>query len=55
MDQTADDAAAPPHPRETTVFFGHTEAEQALLDAYRTGRVPHAWLIGGPPGIGKAT
>jgi DNA polymerase III subunit delta' len=55
VDQTADDAAAHPHPRETTVFFGHTEAEQALLDAYRTGRVPHAWLIGGPPGIGKAT
>ncbi len=27
----------------------------ALLDAYRSGRIPHAWLIGGPPGIGKAT
>ena len=31
------------------------EAEQALLDAYRGGRIPHAWLIGGPAGIGKAT
>jgi DNA polymerase-3 subunit delta' len=44
-----------PHPRETTVFFGHAEAERTLLDAYRSGRLPHAWLIGGPRGIGKAT
>jgi DNA polymerase-3 subunit delta' len=42
-------------PRETSVLFGHAEAERALLDAYRSGRVPHAWLIGGPPGVGKAT
>jgi DNA polymerase-3 subunit delta' len=27
----------------------------ALLDAYRSGRIPHAWLIGGAAGIGKAT
>jgi DNA polymerase-3 subunit delta' len=45
----------PPHPRETQAFFGHGEAERALLDAYRGGRIPHGWLIGGPPGIGKAT
>lgn len=44
-----------PHPRATTVLFGHAEAEQALLDSYRGGRIPHAWLIGGEPGIGKAT
>jgi len=43
------------HPRETTALFGHHEAEMALLNAYRSGRVPHAWLIGGPQGIGKAT
>src|SRR5579871_5640290 len=43
------------HPRETTNLFGHKEAEAALLDAYRSGRIPHAWLIGGPQGIGKAT
>jgi DNA polymerase-3 subunit delta' len=43
------------HPRATYALFGHAEAEQALLDAYKSGRVPHAWLIGGPPGIGKAT
>ena len=42
-------------PRETAVLFGHAQAEQALLASYKGGRVPHAWLIGGPPGIGKAT
>jgi DNA polymerase-3 subunit delta' len=43
------------HPRETTALFGHAEAEQNLLESYKSGRIPHAWLIGGPPGIGKAT
>jgi DNA polymerase III subunit delta' len=43
------------HPRETTALFGHREAETALLNAYRSGRIPHAWLIGGAAGIGKAT
>jgi DNA polymerase-3 subunit delta' len=42
-------------PRETSALFGHDAAERALLEAYKSGRVPHAWLIGGPPGIGKAT
>ena len=46
-------AAKPP--RETTSLFGHQDAEQALLNAYRSGRIPHAWLIGGAQGIGKAT
>jgi DNA polymerase III subunit delta' len=54
-DADASDDTEPPHPRETTVLFGHGEAEQALLEAYRSGRIPHAWLIGGPNGIGKAT
>jgi DNA polymerase-3 subunit delta' len=43
------------HPRETTALFGHRDAELALLNAYRGGRIPHAWLIGGAQGIGKAT
>ena len=42
-------------PRLTQELFGHAEAEQTLLDAYRGGRIPHAWLIGGESGIGKAT
>ena len=43
------------HPRETSTLSGHREAETALLNAYRSGRIPHAWLIGGAQGIGKAT
>src|SRR5260370_3500391 len=42
-------------PRETAVLFGSRDGEAALLSAYRRGRIPHAWLIGGAAGIGKAT
>ncbi len=42
-------------PRETTALFGHRAAEQALRDAYRSGRIPHAWLIGGCTGHRQAT
>jgi DNA polymerase-3 subunit delta' len=52
---SAEDAFEIPHPRETTVLSGHEDAEAGLLDAFRSGRMPHAWLIGGPRGIGKAT
>ena len=45
----------PAPPRETAVLFGHAYAEQALLAAYQGARFPHAWLIAGPAGIGKAT
>jgi DNA polymerase III subunit delta' len=44
-----------PHPRATAALFGHAGAESALLAAYRSGRVPHAFLIVGGKGIGKAT
>src|ERR1700691_878046 len=44
-----------PHPRATGVLFGHAGAEAALLAAYRTARVPHAFLLLGANGIGKAT
>ena len=43
------------HPRATSALFGHREAELTLLNSYRSGRIPHAWLIGGAQGIGKAT
>jgi DNA polymerase-3 subunit delta' len=45
----------PKAPRSTTALYGHREAECVLLDVYRSGRFPHAWLLSGPPGIGKAT
>jgi DNA polymerase III subunit delta' len=49
------EAAEAPPPRATQVLFGHAGAEAALLAAYRSGRVPHAFLLVGPKGIGKAT
>ncbi|WP_029007006.1 DNA polymerase III subunit delta' [Azospirillum halopraeferens] len=42
-------------PRRNPDLIGHEAAEHTLLDAWNSGRLPHAWLIGGPPGIGKAT
>jgi len=51
----SEDEVAVRLPRETVALCGHVEAERALLTAYKSGRMPHAWLIGGPPGIGKAT
>lgn len=44
-----------PHPRAAADLIGHEAAERLLLDAWASGRMPHAWLIGGVPGIGKAT
>jgi DNA polymerase-3 subunit delta' len=55
MSDGEDDVVEVRHPRATYRLFGHDDAEQRLLEAYRGGRIPHAWLIGGPPGIGKAT
>jgi DNA polymerase-3 subunit delta' len=49
------DAPELPHPRATFALFGHADAEQTLLADYKSGRIAHAWLIGGPAGIGKAT
>src|SRR5215469_13580615 len=48
-------APAVPAPRENAALLGHEAAEAALLGAYRSGRLPHAWLFSGPRGIGKAT
>jgi DNA polymerase-3 subunit delta' len=36
-------------------LIGHASAAAVLEVAARSGRLPHAWLLGGPPGIGKAT
>jgi DNA polymerase-3 subunit delta' len=44
-----------PAPEEQPQWFGEPAAERALLDAYRSGRMHHAWLLGGPKGVGKAT
>ena len=44
-----------PHPRERQVLFGHEQAERTFVEGWAAGRLHHAWLIGGPEGIGKAT
>jgi DNA polymerase-3 subunit delta' len=49
------DAPAWPEPRANPDLVGHAAAEAALLDAWHSGRMAHAWLITGPKGAGKAT
>ncbi|WP_420404979.1 DNA polymerase III subunit delta' [Nisaea sp.] len=49
------DAQNIPLPRETEELVGHQAAESAMAEAVASGRIPHAWLITGPSGIGKAT
>lgn len=44
-----------PHPRTRSVLVGHAEAERSFADAIASGRLHHAWLIGGREGVGKAT
>ncbi len=44
-----------PRPREQTDLLGQEAAERAFREAIGAGRLHHAWLIGGPKGIGKAT
>jgi DNA polymerase-3 subunit delta' len=42
-------------PRANPDLVGHDEQARALEAAARSGRLHHAWLFCGPPGIGKAT
>lgn len=46
---------SPLAPRENPSLFGHDRALGVFRRALESGRLPHAWLIGGAPGIGKAT
>lgn len=58
------DAASPPDPgaidgapapRESRRLIGHNEPWAAFETAFAAGRAHHAWLLTGPPGVGKAT
>lgn len=52
---TAKDFTRPPPPRQNSELIGQEAAEKALCHAFRSGRMPHAWILTGPKGIGKAT
>lgn len=43
------------HPRDAADLLGQDAALARVSRALRAGRPPSAWLITGPPGIGKAT
>jgi DNA polymerase-3 subunit delta' len=43
------------HPRQTHRLIGHAGSEATVLESLRSGRMHHAWLVGGIEGIGKAT
>lgn len=54
------DAAAPAEaeevtPRSNTECIGHEDVEKSLLADFAAGRMPHALILSGPPGIGKST
>ena len=49
------DPASTPPPRANPDFLGHETAELELERLHRAGRLPHAILLTGPRGIGKAT
>lgn len=44
-----------PEPAENPRLFGHEQPVKMLAAAYRAGKLPHALLLAGPQGIGKAT
>jgi DNA polymerase-3 subunit delta' len=48
-------SATHPVPRANPDLVGQEAAERVLLAAWASGRLPHGWLIAGPPGVGKAT
>ncbi len=53
MAETSENGAPPP--RANPELVGHENAEAALRRLFQSGRMPHAVLMTGPRGIGKAT
>ena len=54
-EEVALEAPEIPSPRENPLLLGHEAEEAILLQAFNSGRLPHAWLLTGKRGIGKAT
>lgn len=42
-------------PKLTRALIGHTRPMEEFLAAAHGGRMPHAWLLSGPQGVGKAS
>ena len=42
-------------PRDTYELIGHKQNEQFILKAWEKDKIPHALLLSGPRGVGKAT
>lgn len=55
LDDSPDSLPNAPHPRATFDLVGLDQQQDTLLEALRSGRMHHAWLLGGPEGVGKAT
>ena len=43
------------HPRESTCLYGHQNIISQLTEMFLSKKMPHAVLLAGPKGIGKAT
>ncbi|MDE2229825.1 MAG: DNA polymerase III subunit delta' [Alphaproteobacteria bacterium] len=54
-EEAGEGTLALPLPRENPELIGHEAAEAAFLAAYNARRLPHAWLVAGPAGVGKAS
>jgi len=55
VDAAAPEAAPELTPRTNPDCLGHDAIEKMLLADFNAGRMPHAIVLSGPPGIGKAT
>lgn len=55
VDADTQDAPEELSPRNNPDLLGHEEIEKSLLADYNAGRLPHAIVLSGPSGIGKAT
>jgi DNA polymerase-3 subunit delta' len=51
----ADQPAATPAPRDLCDILGQPHAIDTLTRALDSGRIHHAWIFHGPPGVGKCT